>query len=273
MNRTERRRQQRQQKKQQRPEPQSFEIQYELLRPWSDILFRTFLPPFILERMIKITDDVLNNPKRTPWGQNLAGQIVDEPLIPQEVLEKENVFGFFVNMVLEYIQSCMISQATKQFEGEILGQRDNWRVDLRSMWVVEQQPGEYNPMHLHTDCDISTVMYLKVPEFLPSQKPEKKDDGSIYFVGDCGPSNKLKRGTVKVNPVPGEFYIFPQHLLHTVYPYKTNDNFARRSVSFNASFHHVDPNVNKVMKSEVTNMRPPNEPLNTQNETVLLKGS
>ena len=158
MNRTERRRQQRQQKKQQRPEPQSFEIQYELLRPWSDILFRTFLPPFILERMIKITDDVLNNPKRTPWGQNLAGQIVDEPLIPQEVLEKENVFGFFVNMVLEYIQSCMISQATKQFEGEILGQRDNWRVDLRSMWVVEQQPGEYNPMHLHTDCDLSTVM-------------------------------------------------------------------------------------------------------------------
>jgi len=60
-------------------------------------------------------------------------------------------------------------------------------------------------------------------------------------VGGVGEHTKLKMSSLKVKPKPGDFYIFPSHLMHTVYPYKTNDNFARRSVSFNAGFeYHVD---------------------------------
>ena len=50
---------------QQPTKPQSFNIRYELMRPWADILFRTELPSFILDKMIKISDEILedNNKK------------------------------------------------------------------------------------------------------------------------------------------------------------------------------------------------------------------
>jgi uncharacterized protein (TIGR02466 family) len=108
------------------------------------------------------------------------------------------------------------------------------------MWIVEQQPGEYNPIHTHTNCDISAVMYLKAPNFLPSEKTERDDDGTIYFIGSSSAKGKLKTNSLKIKPKPGQFFIFPAHLQHTVYPYKTNDNFARRSVSFNASFEYKE---------------------------------
>ena len=226
----------------QHPEkPQTFNITYELMRPWADILFRTQLPPYILEKMIKISDDILEDREKIPWGKNLAGQIANAPLIPHEYLEKEGLTGFFVNIVLEYLQQCLIQTGTEGARAEMAKQKDNYTITLKSMWIIEQQPGEYNPAHVHTDCDFSSVMYLKVPEFLPSEKPERDDDGTIYFIGDTTVyETPLKRGVVKIKPKVGEFYIFPKHMLHTVYPYKTKDNFARRSISFNASFKHKD---------------------------------
>ena len=58
-----------------------------------------------------------------------------------------------------------------------------WLTQMKSAWIVSQWEGEYNPIHIHTECSLSTVMYLKVPEFLPSTKPERDDDGCIMFIG------------------------------------------------------------------------------------------
>ena len=79
-------------------------------------------------------------------------------------------------------------------------------------------------------------MYLKVPEFLPAVKPERDDDGCIMFIGGAKNASQLTRNLLKVKPVVGDFYIFPAHLQHTVYPFKTEGDFERRSVSFNADF-------------------------------------
>ena len=40
---------------------------------------------------------------------------------------------------------------------------------------------------------MSTVMYLKVPKFLPSVKPERDDDGNIMFIGGGGVTSSLTR--------------------------------------------------------------------------------
>ena len=233
---------------QQPKNPKSFNISYELMRPWADILFRTKLPPFVLDKMIKISDKIIEDENRTPWGNNLAGQVVEEPLVPHDILEEEGLTGFYVNIVLEYLMQCLIQTGSDGAKEETLKERDKWTITLKSMWIIEQQPGEYNPAHVHTDCDVSAVMYLKVPNFLPSTKPERDDDGAIYFIGDSSiGESKIKKGVVKIKPRPGEFYIFPKHMLHTVYPYKTNDNFARRSISFNASFTPKDKIQDKVI--------------------------
>ena len=224
--------------------PQSFKMQFTLHRPWCDILFESSLPPMVLEKMIEISDKILDDSKREQWGNNLAGQIKEEPLIPPKLLKESNLTDFFGNMVIEYVHQCNLQKTPPEQHENMEAIKNRIQVTINSMWMVEQQPGEYNPIHVHTNCDISAVMYLKVPEFLPSEKITRNDDGTIYFVGSAGTNDKLKMSSLKCNPTPGDFFIFPSHLMHTVYPYKTNDDFARRSVSFNAKFeYHVDPNL------------------------------
>ena len=220
--------------------PQSFKMNYNLHSPWSDILFETTLPPMILEKMIELSDEVLADSKRISWGKNLAGQIKEELQLESKLLKKENLLDFFSNMIQEYIHQCNLQQALPGQHQHVEAVKNHIQVVINSMWIVEQQPGEYNPIHTHTGCDISSVMYLKAPNFLPSEKTERDDDGTIYFIGSSSPKTKLNTNSLKVKPMPGQFFIFPSHLQHTVYPYKTNDNFARRSVSFNASFEYKE---------------------------------
>ena len=102
------------------------------------------------------------------------------------------------------------------------------------MWLVNQIEGEYNPVHLHTRCSISAVMYLKIPEYEERRIPNKRtQDGDITFVyksaGD--PVNSFERSLLSLKPEVGRMYMFPSTLLHTVYPFLGNGN--RVSVSFN----------------------------------------
>ena len=82
MNRSQKRTQEKTQKKNELAE--SFQMTYVLHKPWADILFDTKLPPAVLEKMIQISDEILSDSNRTNWGNNLAGQIKDEPLVPPQ---------------------------------------------------------------------------------------------------------------------------------------------------------------------------------------------
>jgi hypothetical protein len=106
------------------------------------------------------------------------------------------------------------------------------------MWVVSQQPNEYNPIHIHTECQLSCVMYLKVPKFEPSKKSHRDiDDGSITFISNASTDNEFTSPTLTLRPSAGDFFIFSAKQLHTVYPYRcTKGDPERRSVSFNAIF-------------------------------------
>ena len=55
--RQERRRAERAAKK----EGEQFKMQFELLQPWSTFVMKTQLPPPILEKMIRITDKIVEN--------------------------------------------------------------------------------------------------------------------------------------------------------------------------------------------------------------------
>ena len=248
MNRAQRRAEGRAQKKQGFNTEQ---IEVEFLQPWSDILMRTMLPDEVLNGMLEITDQILQDPNRENWGKNLAGQIEDEPLIPHQKMmdyklgKDGTIFHWFMNCIGEYIKHCSKQQATSS---EWDKAKDiEWMTQMKSAGVVSQWEGEYNPIHIHTDCRLSTVMYLKVPEFLPSRKPERSDDGCIMFIGAGHAGSSLTRNIVKWTPKVGEFFIFPAHLQHCVYPFTTEGDQERRSVSFNADFISKDE-LDKQMK-------------------------
>ena len=241
MNRSQRRQQERQQRKAQ---GDGVQIDMEMIQPWSDVLMKIKLPDAIVNAMLEITDEILQDPDRKNWGDNLAGQIADEPLIPHPKMmeykinlgkgQDGNVFNFLMNLVGEYVKACTFQQATRQDHDRV--KDAEWLTQMKSAWVVSQWEGEYNPIHIHTECSLSTVMYLKVPEFLPSTKPERDDDGCIMFIGAGHQGSRLTRNIVKHKPKVGDFFIFPAHLQHCVYPFKTDGDFERRSVSFNADF-------------------------------------
>ena len=151
-----------------------------------------------------------------------------------KITQGGSVFEFLMNVVGEYIKQCSFQQATQKDHDKVAGIQ--WLTQMKSAWIVSQWEGEYNPIHIHTECSLSTVMYLKVPEFLPSTKPERDDDGCIMFIGAGHQNARLTRNIVKHKPKVGDFFIFPAHLQHCVYPFKTEDDQERRSVSFNADF-------------------------------------
>ena len=239
MNRAERRRQERAKKKKYANGPET-QLEVEMIQPWADVLMRMKLPQMIVDAMLEITDQVLQDPDRKNWGKNLAGQIADEPIIPHELMQnykignEGDVFGFFMDIVGKYVQHCMSQSATSNMIDEIKNIR--WLTQMKSCWCISQWEGEYNPIHIHTECQMSTVMYLKIPEYLPAVKPERDDDGCIMFIGGGGVTSQLTRNLLKWKPRVGDFFLFPAHLQHTVYPFRTDGDFERRSVSFNADF-------------------------------------
>jgi len=264
MNRAERRRQERAMKK---LGHEGSQLEIEMMQPWADILMRIKLPQMVIDGMLDITDQVLQDPDRKNWGEYLAGQIEDEPLIPHELMQNYKigkdgtVYNFFMDIVGKYVQHCTAQQATQNDYDRV---KDiQWLTQMKSCWVISQWEGEYNPIHIHTECQMSTVMYLKVPEFLPSTKPERDDDGCIMFIGGAKTPSLLTRNLLKIKPRVGDFFIFPAHLQHTVYPFKTDGDFERRSVSFNADF--IDKKVlEKRQKEEAEMMRQQQQQQQTQ---------
>ena len=230
--RQERRRAERAAKK----EGERFKMHFELLQPWSTFIMKTQLPPKILEKMIRITDKIVDNAENErSHGQHLAGQIEHELWVDHEILRKEEVMDFFLDVARNYV-----IQATCQNEplnrSAILA--EEWYTQMLSMWIISQKDNEYNPCHVHTQCDLSSVMYLKIPEYLPTRKSNRKDDdGAITFSGPAGKDLRFGVPTMTIQPAVGDFFIFPASQQHWVYPFRTPDGKGeRRSVSFNAIF-------------------------------------
>ena len=234
MNRQERRRQERMEKKQGGKE---YEMKYDLIQPWSVPVMKTTLPPKILQTMIEISDLVVADKDAKSHGEYLAGQIDTELLVEEELLEQSGVMGFFLGAVRQFVIQCKC-QMMPGFKQEI--QKEEWLTQMTSMWIISQQPGEYNPMHLHGNCQISSVMYLKVPKMLPSRKEHRPhNDGSIFFASNASRDVDFSVPNIVIHPAAGDFFIFGAHQQHAVYPYRCEEgqeDTERRSISFNTTF-------------------------------------
>ena len=99
-------------------------------------------------------------------------------------------------------------------------------------WIVRQFKNEYNPVHIHGG-DVSGVGYLKVPSKVGKtfQKDKTNDNGKLVLIH--GTRQFLSNSIYVIKPKVGDFYFFPNYLMHTVYPFTETDE-ERRSVSFNA---------------------------------------
>ena len=215
--------------------PKSFELPMDLLQPWSVPVMRTKLPQYVLDGMIELTDDMIADENSISHGPGLVGQIKTELTVDVERLKKNNLDKFFDTMIKQFVIYAKTQKSPHDRE-EI--QNETWLSQIISMWVVSQNPGEYNPIHHHPECHISAVMYLKIPKWASTEKQHRsRDDGSITFVSNASLDREFSDPTLLLRPELGDFFVFGSNQLHQVYPYHCDEgDTERRSVSFNAIF-------------------------------------
>jgi len=213
------------------------EAKFHLMAPFGPAIGMIKMPDAFINKLLKLTDSVLADKDRVDWGKHLVGQINEESAIPNKALEEAGLMEALRTCLHQYTVSMLQRQGFDHSHIEQVG------VHLDHMWVVSQYENEYNPAHFHTFCDLSAVLYLKIPKFsnriedgdLPKYKNNK--DGQIELIYKSSDANACERGTMLVNPEPGMLLIFPSNLLHTVYPFKGEGE--RRSVAFNSHWSAV----------------------------------
>tara|TARA_B100000787_G_scaffold102652_1_gene76006 strand:- start:260 stop:889 length:630 start_codon:yes stop_codon:yes gene_type:complete len=197
-------------------------IQIQITQPFGPSIVKLKLPDEFIIKMNEYVEEINKDKKKLREldnGPNLVGAVKQEI-----ILEKDFMRSIKWNEFLTIVCKTWLRKKEKI---EIKG------ISLRKTWIVSQFKGEYNPIHDHSG-HISGVGYLKVPENmgnLPQTNKENKN-GCIEFL--YGSSNTFSHPTIAFKPEVGDFFMFPNYLLHTVYPFTGTDE-ERRSVSFNAT--------------------------------------
>ena len=161
--------------------------------------------------------------KKLDYSNKLVGQVKQEFQLPKNFIKKN----------LEKI----LFEAVKNYIFKSLGKKIS-KIKIKNFWIVRQFNDEYNPIHFH-DGHISGVGYLKIPKFISKNKKNTKTDGSIDFIN----GNKMFLSESIHNHIPkvGDVILFPNYLMHTAYPFKSDGE--RRSFSFNIEIDHEIANV------------------------------
>jgi len=100
------------------------------------------------------------------------------------------------------------------------------RLTLGSAWVNSMEAGDFNPPHNHTGV-LSFVVYLKVPDELKKENEKSTlqsmvGPGAIEFrISEFKVHGAMSRDMLSFFPEEGEIFIFPTHLEHWVFPFKS----------------------------------------------------
>ena len=192
-------------------------IQGQIIRPFSPTIGKYKIPDNKVDILNNHIDEILKDEKKIEelyHGKKLAGEIKYEIKLTKEFLDK-NMCEILRGYVFNFIKSTIKKEISK--------------FDLRSSWAVCQFESDYNPIHWH-DGHISGVMYTKMPDDLGSSYKDENRNGRIAFIH--GATQFLVSSVYEVQPKVGDLFIFPSYMMHTVYPFFSDQE--RRSISFNA---------------------------------------
>jgi len=204
------------------------ELDTTMLSPFGPRILCVKLPDNIIERINHLGDTQQN---KNNMDGRLAGQIKDEPELTNEEMDSIGIKKIFMDIGQQYVHTILSDKHHFDYN------KDDFYINMKfvSGWIVNQKENEYNPAHYHSNCSISAVLYLKVPEFRPRGFVGKKNiDGYIEFINSTVDHSMLSAGSYLVKPQVGQLLMFPSTLLHTVYPFQGPEE--RRSLAFNLDY-------------------------------------
>lgn len=197
-------------------------IPFVLVRPFGPYIVKSTLPQELVDDYNEELEKMVKNKKKVKehdWSQHLVGKVSQELRVPENLRKKYD--GYFEALVDAYIKKVYETEKGLPFK-------------LQTAWYVRQFAGEFNPLHVHTYCSLSSVGYLSLPknieeEFEKESKTRRPSRGHLEFI--YGVPQDFNSHSLSIKPEVGDFYIFPKYLMHTVYPFQSEGE--RRSFSMN----------------------------------------
>ena len=198
-------------------------VNIELIKIFGPSILKVNIPKPIIDNLNNYIDKIILDKKKSKEldiGDRLVGEVTQEFELEQKIMQESGWGQFLSNCVSKWIELETKNKITK--------------FQILKSWVVRQYENEYNPTHWHSG-HISGAGFLKVPSDLGKNKQDKKQ---ISYKGGAlqlmhGSRMFLSHSTYNIVPKVGDFYFFPNYLMHHVYPFK-NTKEERRSISFNA---------------------------------------
>ena len=186
------------------------------------------LPENIIDLLWKYVNKSKEN--NVCYKNSLVGQITSS----LELIDEDN---YFFNNVL----NCFLFSYHQNFQniGENFGTTHVHKYCLNTFWANFQHQHEFNPVHKHTGCLFSFVIWLQIPtdwreqHNLPMfQSAREKSVSNFEFVY-TDILGKIKTFPFYLDKTcNGKMLFFPSEFPHVVYPFY-NSNEERISISGN----------------------------------------
>ena len=192
------------------------QISGQIIRAFSPAIGKYKISGNLIESINNYIDVILEDQNKIDTlyhGNNLAGEIKYEIKLTREFIDL-NLHNPLKDIIYNFVKSTL-NKELKSFE-------------IKSSWAVCQFETDYNPIHWH-DGHLSGVMYTKIPSSFGSSYKKINKNGNIAFIH--GSTQLTAASVYDVCPEIGDLFIFPSNLMHTVYPFFSDEE--RRSVSFN----------------------------------------
>ena len=201
----------------------SEKLETRIIRTFGPSVMHVKIPKNIVDNINLYIDGIVSDKKKTQnlsAGNYLVGDVTQEFNLESDFIKKSGWYIFLASCVNKWIEFETKKKVTK--------------FEILNSWVVRQFANEYNPTHWHSG-HISGAGFLKVPSTFGKHVQNK--EGTKYKGGNLqlihGSRMFLSPSTINIVPSVGDFYFFPNYLMHTVFPFK-DTNEERRSISFNA---------------------------------------
>ena len=194
-----------------------------IYRPFGPSIGHCKLPQDLIDDFNKDCDSIVASKEKSKlhdFSDDLVGNVKQELIISPEVFEKWA--PYFQKLVSAYIEAHPDNSKELQ------------KIVFKSGWYVRTFAGDFNPLHYHTNCHMSCVGYLSLPEGIKEEWDREDKDhyptaGGIEM--QYGQVQLFSTNTVRIRPKVGDYYLFPWWMYHMVYPFRTKGE--RRSFSFN----------------------------------------
>ena len=198
-------------------------IECKHIRHFGPSILKAKIPDELVKKINDYVEEIIKSKEKSAqlnFGEGLVGDVTQEFFLDSEFVKSSGWLNFLGNCTKEYVLKS---------EGRTIS-----KFELMKTWVVRQYQHEFNPTHWHSG-HISGAGFLKVPKSFGESVQKKQNKG--YHGGKLelihGSRAFLSNSSLRIVPEVGDFYFFPNYLMHTVYPFK-NTNEERRSISFNA---------------------------------------